>query len=98
MQSTIPFLLFIKFECVKINEKNVVIVISVNIFDAIINPMAYHRTGKNGDTCKEVKVILCNGALKIVEALQEKYKDEHNGIFLSKKRAINILLSELNKK
>jgi hypothetical protein len=57
--------------------------------------MAYIREDKNGETCKSVKVLLCNGALKAVEALQEKYRHEHHGLFLSKPRAINILLSSI---
>lgn len=60
--------------------------------------MAFHRKDKNENACKAVKVTLCNGALKAVEALQEKYFKEHHGLFLSKPRAINILLSELPNK
>lgn len=76
-----------------------VIVISIIIFDAIIITMSDTKQ-KEKSSCIQVKVTLCNGALKAVEALQEKYFNDHNGIFLSKPRAINILLSgiEMEKK
>jgi hypothetical protein len=69
--------------------------VSFNIIASIINAMSHPRKLKNGDSCKSVKVLLCNGALKAVEELQKKYFNEHNGIFLSKPRAINILLSSI---
>lgn len=45
--------------------------------------------------CTSTKVKLCNGAFAAVKALQEKYSNEHGGIYLSIPRAINILLSGL---
>lgn len=57
--------------------------------------MSYHRPAEKGGTCKRVRVPLCNGNLKLVEETQAKFKEEHNGAFLSKPRAINILLSSI---
>jgi|GEM_PF-3984742 len=45
--------------------------------------------------CTTSRIKLCNGALKTVRELQEKYKKEHGGIFLSIPRAVNILLSSI---
>lgn len=58
--------------------------------------MSHHRDSSKGESCTTTTVTLCNGAKKVVDELQEKYFIEHRR-YLSIPRAINMLLSGLNK-